>query len=129
MTLRTMAPPADWDRADHAGAVETLADLDDSCRFLVWCDDGCDDCRALLPAFAAALEAAGIGEERVVQHAVDRLPEGRKRGPMVEAYGIERIPTVVVERDGEPVARFVEDEAEPIAEHLARELAALDAAS
>ncbi len=129
MTLRTLVPADGWDPADHASAVETLAALEESYVFRVWCDDGCSDCRALLPAFGAALEAAGVADDRVVQHPTERLPEGRKRGPAVEAYDIERIPTVVVERDGEEVARFVEDEGEPIAEHLAGELAALDATS
>ena len=126
MTLATLTPPADWDAAAHAEAVETLAALDDTFTFLVWGDDGCGDCQALLPAFGAALEAAAIPEDRVVEYPVERLPEGRKRGPQVEAYGIERIPTVVVERDGEELARFVEDEGMPIAEYLAARLEALE---
>ena len=40
----------------------------------------------------------------------------------VEEYGIELIPTVIVERDDEEVARFVESEDRPIAEYLAAEL-------
>ena len=39
-----------------------------------------------------------------------------------EEYGIELIPTVIVERDGEEVARFVESEDRPIAEYLAAQL-------
>jgi thiol-disulfide isomerase/thioredoxin len=127
MTLATLEPAADWDADAHGEAAETLADLDDGYTFLVWGDDGCGDCQALLPGFGAALAAAAIPDERVIQHAVERLPEGRKRGPKVEAYGIERIPTVVVERDGEEVARFVEDEGMPIAEYLAARPAELRA--
>ena len=122
MTLATLTPPADWDAAAHAEAVETLAGLDDTYAFRVWGDDGCGDCQALLPAFGAALEAAAIPDERVVEYAVERLPAGKKRGPKVAEYGIERIPTVVVERDDEEVARFVEDEGMPIAEYLAERL-------
>jgi thioredoxin-like negative regulator of GroEL len=40
----------------------------------------------------------------------------------VAAYGIERIPTVVIEREGSEVARFVEGEPGPIAESLASQL-------
>jgi len=44
--------------------------------------------------------------------------------PGVEEYGIEYIPTVVVEHGGEEVARFVESEAVPIAVYLGKELQA-----
>ena len=37
--------------------IETLASLGEEYVFLVWGDDGCGDCQALLPAFGAALEA------------------------------------------------------------------------
>jgi len=42
----------------------------------------------------------------------------QKQGRGVEAYGIEQIPTVVVERDGEELARFVERGPVPIAVYL-----------
>lgn len=119
MTLETLEPAPGWDAGAEAEAVTTLAGLDDGYTFRIWCDDGCKDCRALLPDFGAALEAAGIPGDRVIQHAVERLPEGKKRGPRVEAYGVERIPTVVVEHDGEEVARYEEGVGEPIASYLA----------
>lgn len=128
MTLRTLDPAADWSPDAHREAVEALASLGGADRVLVWCDDGCKDCRALLPAFGAALEAAGI-EDRIVQYAVERLPEGRKRGPKVDEYGIERIPTVVVERYGTQIARFEEGDDGPIAEALASQLTTADRAS
>lgn len=122
MALETLVPAADWDPADHAKAVDALAGLGPVDRVLVWCDDGCGDCRAHLPAFAAALEAADIDGDQVVQYEVERLPEGEKRGPKVDEYGIERIPTVVIERYGVETARFVEGDDVPIAEALARQL-------
>jgi thiol-disulfide isomerase/thioredoxin len=129
MTLETLRPAADWSPAAHREAVDALASLGGADRVLVWCDDGCGDCRALLPAFAAALEAAGVGDGRVTEFAVERLPEGEKRGPKVDEYGIERIPTVVIERYGVEIARFVEGEEGPIAEALARQLNAAERAS
>jgi thiol-disulfide isomerase/thioredoxin len=89
--------------------------------YLVWGADWCGDCRAQLPAFAAALSAAGVPDERIHRFAVD----GDKMGEGVDAYGVEYIPTVVVERDGEEVARFVESADEPIATVLAERLATL----
>lgn len=129
MTLETLTPAADWDTGAHAEAVDALASLGAADRVLVWCDDGCKDCRALLPAFAAALEAAGVPDDRVVEHAVERLPEGEKRGPKVDEYGVERIPTVVIERDGVETARFVEGDGDDVADALARQLATADRAS
>lgn len=128
MTLDTLTAAADWDPSEDPEVVEALSSLGPEDRVLVWCDDGCKDCQALLPAFAAALEAAAVPSERVVQHAVERLPGGRKRGPMVDAYDIRRIPTVVVERDGVELARYVEGNGEAIADSIAEQLAAVDTA-
>ena len=122
-----MTPDPDWNPDAHREAVQTLADLGDEFTFLVWGDDGCGDCQERLPPFAAAIDAAGIRDERVTQYAVERVPDGTKRGPRVEEYDIGLIPTVVVERDGEEVARFVEEEALPIAEFLAERLDELEA--
>jgi thiol-disulfide isomerase/thioredoxin len=129
MKLETMTPDPSWDPGAHPDAVETLAALGEEYVFHVWGDDGCGDCRERLPAFGAAVEAASIPDERVVEYPVERLPEGKKRGPKVEEYGIERIPTVVVERDGEEVARFVEEEALPIPEYLAERLREVEASA
>lgn len=127
MTLETLTPDPDWEPEDHSESIEVLSGLDSTYVFRVWGDDGCKDCIAQLPGFAAALAAAGIADEQVVEYAVERLPDGKKRGPQVEAYGIERIPTVVVERDGVEIARYVEDAAEPIAEYLASAIKTADA--
>lgn len=129
MTLETLTPAADWSPSAHREAVDALASLGGADRVLVWCDDGCGDCQALLPAFAAALEAAGVAESRVIEHPVERLPEGEKRGPKVDEYGIERIPTVVIERYGVEIARFTEGDEGAIAESLARQLTTADRAS
>ena len=129
MTLETMTPDPSWDAGAHPDVVETFSALGEEYVFLVWGDDGCVDCQERLPAFGAALSAASIPDDRVVQYPVERLPEGEKRGPKVEEYGIERIPTVVVERDGEEVARFVEEADLPIPEFLARRLEELEASA
>ena len=91
--------------------------------FKVWGGDWCTDCRAQLPDFGAALDAAAVPDERVEHYPVEKLDDGSKAGPGVDEYGIEFIPTVVVERDGEEVARFVEDADIPIAVALADQLA------
>ncbi len=127
MSLETLKPDPAWNEEAHASTVQTLRELGDEYRFRVWGDDGCKDCRAQLPAFAAALDAAGIPDERIIEYAVERLPEGKKRGPQVEAYDISRIPTVVVERNGTEVARFVESASQPLADFLASKLEEADA--
>ncbi|MFB6168942.1 MAG: thioredoxin domain-containing protein [Haloferacaceae archaeon] len=117
--LETMRPPAEADEFDD----DTLAALGaDGLVYRVWGGDWCGDCRRQLPEFAAALAAAGVSEDRIVEYPVETEADGSKAGEKVEAYGVELIPTVVVERDGEEVARFVEEADEPIATHLAARL-------
>jgi len=117
--LEAMRPDASFDAEAHADAVRTLGR--DGLRFLVWGGDWCGDCRRALPGFAAALAAADVPAERVRQYPVEKTPAG-KVGPRVEEYGVERVPTVVVEHEGREVARFVEDGDEPVAVALAAAL-------
>ena len=88
----------------------------------VWGGDWCTDCRAQLPDFAAALDAAAIPDEQIHHHPVKKHDDGSKSGELVDAYGIDRIPTVVVELDGEERARFVESADVPIVVSLAEQL-------
>jgi thiol-disulfide isomerase/thioredoxin len=116
MSLESMEPNPAWDAASHADAVEALSTS--GLTFLVWGGDWCPDCRSLLPDFAAALDAAGVPDDRIRANSVD----GDKDGELTDEYGVGYIPTVVVERDGEELARFVEDEGMAIAEYLAERL-------
>ncbi|MGZ0745908.1 MULTISPECIES: thioredoxin family protein [unclassified Haloparvum] len=124
MTLETMQPNPTWSEGGYEDAVEALGA--DEYTFKVWGGDWCPDCRHQLPDFAAALDAAGVPEERIEHYPVEKA-DGGKVGPGVDEYDIELIPTVVVERDGEEVARFVEEEAVPIAVYLADQLAESEA--
>lgn len=122
-----MTPSSDWNEADHADAVKTLGSLDESVEFFVWGADWCPDCTGQLPGFAAALDAADVDEERVHVYPVER-ENGVKTGERMSEYGVDLIPTVVVEdADGDELARFEEDEADPVAEYLARELRTISA--
>jgi len=123
MTLETLTPNPVWAADAHEEIVETLATHDDLV-YRVWGGDWCTDCRAQLPDFGAALEAAGV--ERITHYPVEKADDGSKVGPNVESYGIELIPTVVVEdaETGAELARFVEEEDAPIAVYLAEQLAA-----
>ncbi|MEF8890737.1 MAG: thioredoxin family protein [Haloferacaceae archaeon] len=117
--LETMRAP------DHAdGYDDDVLDAlgADDLVYRVWGGDWCGDCRRQLPAFASALAAARVAEDRIVEYPVEKEADGSKTGEKVAEYGIELIPTVVVERDGEEVARFVEEEDEPIAAYLAERL-------
>ncbi|WP_435347302.1 TlpA family protein disulfide reductase [Haloarchaeobius sp. HRN-SO-5] len=122
MELETMRPNPAWDAASYEDAVDVWSALADDVVVKVWGGDWCKDCRRQLPDFAAALAAAGV--ERVEHYPVETDDDGSKVGPNVEEYGIEYIPTVVVEdRDtGTELARFVEEERRPIAVWLADEL-------
>ena len=118
MALETMEPNPVWASDAYADTVDTLAERR-GLVYKVWGGDWCKDCRAQLPDFGAALEEAGIPEENVVHQELDE----QKQGQGVEEYGIEFIPTVVVEHRGEEVARFVEEEPVSIAAYLAERIA------
>ncbi|MHC3437299.1 thioredoxin family protein [Natrialbaceae archaeon A-gly3] len=126
MSLETMRPNPTWDSASYEDTVDTLTAHSDELTYKVWGGDWCKDCRALLPDFGAALEAAGVPDDRIEEIAVDQ----DKQGPGVEEYDVEYIPTIVVEYapdgaesdDGEEVTRFVEDEPVPPAVYLAEQL-------
>ena len=124
MKLETMRPNPVWDAESHGDAVAVLESVADDIVVKVWGGDWCTDCRSQLPDFGAALEAAGV--ETVEHYPVEKEADGSKVGPEVAAYGIELIPTVVVEDavTGEERARFVEEAAGPIAVSLARDLEA-----
>jgi len=123
MTLETMSPNPVWTASAYEDTVETLREHDEV-RYKVWGGDWCKDCRAQLPDFAAALDAADVPEERIEHFRVEKDDDESKVGPGVEEYGIEFIPTVVVERDGEELFRYVESADVPpavyVAEHLER---------
>ena len=127
MSLETMEPNPAWDPVAHEATLEPFEERADELTVHVWGADWCGDCRSVLPDFAAALEAAGIPEESIHQYEVEKLDDGSKEGPKVEEYGIEYIPTIVVERAGEEVARFVETESIPVAEFLAEQLNEIEA--
>ena len=126
MSLETMRPNPTWDAASYEDAVDTLAAHGDELTYKIWAGDWCKDCRALLPDFGAALEAAEVPDERIEEFSLDE----DKQGPGVEEYDIEYIPTIVVENDdGEEITRFVEEEDVPPAVWLADEIeAALETA-
>lgn len=126
MALETMEPNPAWDAEAYAEAVETIADVQDEVTFLIWGGDWCPDCRRQLPDFAAALAAAGVSDERIYEYPVEKRADGSKVGPKVNEYGIERIPTVVVQYHGREIARFTEDAPVPIVVHLADRLADAD---
>ncbi|MFB6073829.1 MAG: thioredoxin [Haloarculaceae archaeon] len=122
MRLETMEPNPVWVEDAYAETVDTLAAHADELIYKVWGGDWCKDCRAQLPDFGAALAAAGVPEDHIEQYPVEKAEDGSKIGPQVEAYDVELIPTVVVERDGEEIARFVEEEPVPIAVSLAGQI-------
>ena len=122
-TLSTLQPDPMWSAAAYEDAVDALGA--DGLVFRIWGGDWCGDCRQQLPGFAAALEAAGVPDERIHAHAVER-EDGEKVGEGIEEYGIELIPTVIVERRGEEIARFVESEDRPLAVYLAEAIEAAE---
>ena len=127
MTLETMTPNPGWDREANADVVETFAPLADEITIKVWGGDWCGDCQDVLPDFGAALAAADVPTDRIVHYEVEKLEDGSKVGPKVDAYGIEYIPTIVIERDGKELVRFVEEEPVSAERYLADRLRKVEA--
>ena len=117
-----MRPNPVWDRDAYEEAIAAFEAVAGDIVVKVWGGDWCVDCRSQLPDFGAALEAAGV--ERVEHYPVEKAEDGSKTGPDVEEYGIELIPTVIVEDEdtGAELARFVEDGDAPIVVRLAEQL-------
>lgn len=120
MTLETMEPTPTWDPDAHETVVDRFSALGNRMTVRIWGADWCPDCRNQLPDFAAALEAAGVPDDRIETYPVDR----DKDGELVEEYDVEFIPTIVIEIDGGVVARFVESGERSAAEELADQLTA-----
>ncbi|MDR9430508.1 MAG: thioredoxin [Natronomonas sp.] len=122
MELETMRPNPVWDADSYGEAIAIFESWADDIVVKVWGGDWCKDCRSRLPDFGAAMEAAGV--EAVEHYPVEKADDGSKVGPEIDAYGIELIPTVIVEdaESGEELARFVENADEPIVVHLAEQL-------
>lgn len=104
-----MQPDPTWDTTAHAETVAALEAVADDLTVRIWAGDWCGDCRRELPGLAAALDAAGIPEQRIHQYVVDR----EKDGDLVETYDVQSVPTIILEIAGEEVARFVEREDRP----------------
>jgi thiol-disulfide isomerase/thioredoxin len=70
--------------------------------FGTWCPDS----RREVPHFLKIADSAGVPEGRIRLYAVDRS----KKGPddLTDKYGIDRVPTFIMLRDGREVGRIVE---------------------
>jgi thiol-disulfide isomerase/thioredoxin len=124
--LETMRPNPVWTAEAYKDSLDVWREVAEDVMVKVWGGDWCKDCRSQLPDFGAGLDAAGVPDDRVEHYPVVKDDDGSKTGPEVEAYDIELIPAVVVETNGEEIARFVEEADRPILVYLADELEARD---
>jgi len=116
--METTEPNPTWDAQAHSDVVDAIESAVGEVDYEVWGADWCTDCRAVLPDFFAALEAAGVRDEEIAVHEVDE----DKNGEAVKEYKVTRIPTIVVEQDDEELARFEESEDYPAAQYVADRL-------
>lgn len=122
--METVEPNPTWSADAYDDTVRTLADRRGTVTYKVWGADWCGDCRAVLPDFFAALDAADIPDEDITVYEVDQ----EKNGEETEAYDVSLIPTIVAERDGVELARFEESEPVSAAEFIADQLEDADPA-
>jgi len=79
-------------------------------KFTIFFGSWCGDSRREVPRILKVLDALKLPEGSVEMVALDRTDEALKQSPGGEERGREiyRVPTVIVERDGVEVSRFVE---------------------
>lgn len=116
--METTEPSPTWDADAHNEVVDAIEAAVGEVTYKVWGADWCGDCRAVMPDFFAALDAAGVPDEEISVYEVDQ----DKAGELTEEYDVTLIPTIVVEQDDEELFRFEESEDVPAATYVADRL-------
>jgi len=86
--------------------IELITQVEQGAEFLVFLGTWCGDSEREVPRFLRIVQDAGIGEDRVRLYNLDRSktsPDG-----LTARWGIERVPTFIILRDGREVGRIVE---------------------
>ena len=110
-------PYSEWSREGYADytpnpeILEALRTTDmTGLEFTVFFGTWCGDSRREVPRLLKLFDALGLPEGSVELVALDRTAEALKQSPGGEERGREiyRVPTLIVERDGEELSRLVE---------------------
>lgn len=121
MTLRgLLAASPSWQRSDRGpdrGAVEALRGARRGWALEVVYGHWCSDSEREIPRLIALLGALGPDAPPVRWVAVDRAK--REPAAVVRRLAIERVPTIVVSRDGRELGRIVERADSPLERALA----------
>jgi tetratricopeptide (TPR) repeat protein len=110
-------PFSEWSREGFAGytpnpAILQALDKTDTSEleFTVFFGTWCGDSRREVPRMLKLFDAMGISEDNIALVALDRTDEALKQSPDGEERGREiyRVPTLIIERNDEEIARLVE---------------------
>ena len=110
-------PFSEWSRKGYADYVpdpailEALRETDTTeLKFIVFFGTWCGDSRREVPRLLKLFDAMGLPDGSVELVALDRTDEALKQSPGGEERGREiyRVPTLIIERDGEEISRLVE---------------------
>jgi len=110
-------PFAEWSREEYNGyspnaaILEELRTVDtEGTRFTVFLGTWCGDSRREVPRLLKLFDSMGLPEGSVELVGLDRTDEALKQSPDREERGKEiyRVPTLIVERNGEEISRLVE---------------------
>lgn len=86
--------------------VQAMRAHQDSTYFVLFGGTWCDDTQSILPRFFKLQEMAGIPDSCVSFFAVDRNKHSISQVP--QAFGITRVPTIVLMNRGKEIGRLVE---------------------
>ncbi|KAB2922795.1 MAG: thioredoxin family protein [Bacteroidetes bacterium] len=99
-----------------AADLRAVAAAAEGVRFVVILGTWCGDSKREIPHFYRIADMAGIPEERIDLYGVDRSKKGMDG--VEERYHLDRVPTIVVERQGREVGRIVEMPVETLEKDL-----------
>lgn len=99
-----------------AADLRAVAAAAEGVRFVVILGTWCGDSKREVPHLFRIADMAGIPDERIELYGVDRSKKGTDG--VEERYHLERVPTIVVERQGKEVGRIVEMPVETLEKDL-----------
>lgn len=99
-----------------AADLRAVAAAAEGVRFVVILGTWCGDSKREVPHLYRIADMAGIPEDRIELYGVDRSKKGAYG--VEERYHLERVPTIVVERQGKEVGRIVEMPVETLEKDL-----------
>jgi thiol-disulfide isomerase/thioredoxin len=90
----------------NASAIQSLKSNKDSIHVIAFGGTWCGDTRYILPKFYSLADSAGLTPSQITLIGVDQSKKTVHN--LTEAFGVTRVPTLILMRNGKEVGRVVE---------------------